>query len=183
MIDSNKILFDYNYAYSALSHIFSSYRYNENIRFDFDRNAPIIDKFRGDYYFLSNFYPATFMYDCIIFQNSEAAFQAQKCIEPEEKLKFSNMTGAQAKHAGKRVRLRPDWENVKVEIMRDVVYSKFAFNIGLLQLLKSIDSRIFIEEGNTWRDTFWGVYNGKGKNILGEILMSARNDIIMSGRI
>ena len=29
-------------------------------------------------------------------------------------------------------------------------------------------------EGNSWGDTFWGVCRGKGKNMLGKILMRVR---------
>ena len=40
----------------------------------------VIDSFRGEYDFLSNFYSAPVEYQGIVYQNTEAAFQAQKCI-------------------------------------------------------------------------------------------------------
>ncbi len=32
-------------------------------------------------------------------------------------------------------------------------------------------------EGNTWRDTFWGIYEGKGENNLGKLLMKIREEL------
>lgn len=37
-----------------------------------------IDSFRGQYFFLSNFFPAPVIYGGLTYQNNEAAFQAQK---------------------------------------------------------------------------------------------------------
>ena len=35
----------------------------------------------------------------------------------------------------------------------------------------------YIEETNTWGDTFWGVCNGKGENNLGKIIMKIRDTL------
>lgn len=40
-----------------------------------------ISEFRGEYYFLSNFYSAPVTYNGMCFENNEAAFQAAKCPE------------------------------------------------------------------------------------------------------
>ena len=34
----------------------------------------------------------------------------------------------------------------------------------------------YLEETNWWNDTFWGVCNRKGKNILGHLLMKIRDE-------
>ena len=44
---------------------------------------------------------------------------------------------------------------------------------NLLDNTKGIE----LVEGNTWKDTFWGVYNGNGKNMLGKLLMKIRDTI------
>jgi predicted NAD-dependent protein-ADP-ribosyltransferase YbiA (DUF1768 family) len=36
---------------------------------------------------------------------------------------------------------------------------------------------LYIEETNTWNDTYWGVCGGKGRNKLGKILMVIREDL------
>lgn len=129
--------------------------------------------FRDEYFFLSNFYICNVKIDGVIYTSAEAAFQAQKCVNPEEKKRFIDMTPNQAKKYGKTVKLRPDWEDVKISIMKEIVSQKFLQNPTLLEKLMSTDNRLIVE-GNAWRDTFWGVSHGKGKNNLGKILMEVR---------
>nr|DAX47269.1 MAG TPA: NADAR protein [Caudoviricetes sp.] len=130
-----------------------------------------IDNFKGKYFFLSNFYMADVEYNGIKYSNNEAAFQAQKC--PERAKEFSALDPSQAKRKGRKIKLRPDWENVKYGIMFDIVIAKFKQNPELLdKLIKTGTSQLV--EGNTWGDTTWGVYRHKGKNYLGRILMKVR---------
>lgn len=138
-----------------------------------DENKNVIDEFRDENFFLSNFYICKVKIDGIEYSSSEAAFQAQKCVNPEEKKKFIDMTPTQAKRYGKKVELRPDWEDVKISIMKEIVSQKFLQNPTLLEKLMATGDKELIE-GNHWRDYFWGVCNGKGKNNLGKILMEVR---------
>ena len=46
-----------------------------------------IDKFRGRYFFQSNFYPATVLYNGLEYLNNEAAFQAQKVLDMEAQIR------------------------------------------------------------------------------------------------
>jgi len=57
--------------------------------------------------------------------------------------------------------------------MRDVVWAKFSQNPDLAARLVATGEK-FLEETNWWNDTYWGVYQGKGKNMLGQILMETR---------
>lgn len=137
-----------------------------------------ITSFRGDYDFLSNFYEAGIDYDGIHYLNSEAAFQAQKCLKDEEKREFSNLSAAKAKQKGRQVALRADWEEVKIGIMEEIVRCKFAQNPHLTDRLLRTGNRKLVE-GNTWHDTYWGVdaATGKGENNLGKILMKIREEL------
>lgn len=117
-------------------------------------NQSKISNFKGEYAFLSNFYEAQVNIDGIIYKNSEAAFQAQKCRDQNERLRFTEMTALEAKRFGKKVNLRPDWEKEKVNIMRGIVVAKFNQHPELAQkLLETGDA--YLEEGNTWGDQFW----------------------------
>ena len=69
-----------------------------------------ISEFRGEYYFLSNFYSAPVTYNGMCFENNEAAFQAAKC--PERMTEFCRLNPSEAKRLGRRVKLRGDWEYV-----------------------------------------------------------------------
>ena len=143
-----------------------------------DEEGPITS-FKGEYAFLSNFYPCKICLDVFqnsyIFQNSEAAFQAFKCNYPDDMEQFADMNGQQAKRVGRKVKLRSDWEYIKDSIMEYVVFTKFYQNKDLCDKLLATGNRELIE-GNTWNDTYWGVCNGKGQNKLGKILMKVRDD-------
>ena len=137
-----------------------------------------IDSFRGEYFFLSNFFPAEITYEGLTYRNNEAAFQAQKTLDKEEKATFADLKPKEAKARGRRVMLREDWEQIKDSIMEEIVRAKFVQNPQLLeQLLSTGDTELV--EGNTWNDRYWGVdlRTGKGKNHLGIILMKVRSEL------
>lgn len=133
-----------------------------------------IDSFRGENYYLSNFYERPVTYDGITYKNNEATFQAQKCISYEDRKRFSDLNASEAKRLGRKVSLRPDWESIKVDVMTNIVHAKFEQNKDLAEKLCNTDTA-FLEEGNTWGDRIWGTVNENGKNLLGHILMSERD--------
>lgn len=47
-----------------------------------------IDRFFGEYFFLHKFYPTGVEYDGMKFLSSEAAYQAQRCANPEDRARF-----------------------------------------------------------------------------------------------
>ena len=141
-------------------------------------NGMPIKGFRGDYSFLSNFQACPIEYEGIRYKSAEAAFQAQKTDDPDQKAKFANIGPKDAKYLGRRVSLRPDWESIKLQKMYEIVYRKFAQNPDLAEKLLATDDR-YLEETNAWRDTFWGVdaRTGYGQNHLGKILMKIRSEL------
>jgi hypothetical protein len=139
-------------------------------------DEPILS-FDGEHQYLSNFYFAEFVWDGIIWPTSEHAFQAAKVINREERIVLSRITNpGSVKAAGKLVPLREDWQEVKIQTMHDVVYEKFKQNPPIQKLLLNTGNR-YLEEGNTWNDTVWGVCNGVGANNLGIILMQVRDEL------
>lgn len=144
---------------------------------------PAITEFTGDYHFLSNFHPAKFIYKGLVWNNSEAAYQAMKTTS-EYWQQFAEMTNpGDAKRLGKTVPLRKDWTSVKSDIMREIVIEKFRQNPHLLARLLGTDDAI-LEEGNTWGDLYWGVCppdSGRGRNELGKILMKLRSEMRLLG--
>ena len=141
-----------------------------------------IGYFREEYDFLSNFYPTKVLFDGIIYYNSEAAYQAQKCLQQTDKEQFALLSADEAKRLGKKVEMRWDWDDVKFKIMERVVYEKFTQNPTLAQDLLNTGDRI-LKEGNYWKDLYWGVdlKTGEGENNLGKILMSLRDYIRQNG--
>lgn len=138
----------------------------------------IILSFTGEYFFLSNFYEYPIYYDGIRYRNSEAAFQSAKCMNKGGRLGFSDLNPSEAKRLGRRVKLRPDWEDVKDQIMYDVIKTKFSDPELAKMLLNTGSAGLY--EGNTWGDTYWGIDRTtlRGRNKLGEILMRVRDEIV-----
>lgn len=139
----------------------------------------MIEKFGGKYRFLSNFYMASVIYEDLEYPSSEHAYQAAKSLsETERKYIRKLKKPSEAKRAGKKVKLRSDWESIKLKVMEDIVRDKFSRHEHLRSaLLKTGDQEL--QEGNTWKDYFWGVdlRTKHGQNHLGKILMSIRNDL------
>lgn len=135
----------------------------------------IIGPFQGEYRFLSNFYPAEVHYDGVFYPTVEHAYQAAKTLSllARESIKEAKSPG-EAKKLGYKVPIRRDWEELKLHIMRDLVFQKFFVHDDLrVKLLETGNAEL--QEINTWGDTYWGVCNGVGENNLGKILMDFRD--------
>lgn len=143
----------------------------------------MIDRFIGEYYFLSNFFPTDVKYswdcdDSIIYRSAEHAYQAQKTENVHEKIFIRNAISArEAKKRGRNVVCRSDWDLIKLDVMRGVVKAKFSQNLDLSERLVNTYPIVLVE-GNWWGDTFWGMCNKRGENHLGKILMEVRNEIM-----
>jgi len=75
------------------------------------------------------------------------------------------------------IKLVEDWDNLKYDVMRELLWLKFsqpAFKIWLLETGNTI-----IQEGNYWGDTYWGIdlKTGKGENHLGKLIMEIRRQL------
>lgn len=146
-----------------------------------------ISGFFGPYRFLSNFWPAAVELDGHEYPSTEVAYQCAKCVLQSDRDKFLTATSSTAKQIGKKVILRPDWDNVRDDIMLNLVKQKFTKHLKLQRQLLETGTRELIE-ANCWRDSYWGVaykFNHTtkqydkvgGKNRLGEILMQLRSII------
>ncbi len=138
----------------------------------------MITSFSGEYRFLSNFWMVPVTYEGITYPSSEHAYQAAKSLNPAIREVFFMLDSpAEAKRMGQQIIMRPDWEDVRINVMRDIVTAKFEQNEDLMDLLMATKGRDLIE-GNTWGDRFWGQCPlGTGRNELGKILMGIRDDI------
>jgi N-glycosidase YbiA len=137
-----------------------------------------ITSFRGEYRFLSNFWPCNFWFRGYEWASAEHAYQAMKCQDVKYQMAFlyPRVSAADAKRMGSEAKIDDSFAANKLNYMRAIVSAKFDQNPELMTLLKST-ARAELVEGNTWGDTFWGVCNGKGHNHLGKILMNIRDDI------
>ncbi len=136
----------------------------------------IIDSFKGEYRWLSNFWPAEVVLDGVTYPTVEHAYVAAKTLNPESRrIVLSMDTPGKVKRFGSNLMLRADWNDVRLSVMEDLVRQKFKRRDLEQQLLAT--SPAILIEGNTWGDTFWGMCRGKGENHLGKILMNVRGEI------
>lgn len=143
-------------------------------------SAPITS-FRGDFDFLSNFYPCAIQYDGENYPSVEHAYQAAKTLDPEFQMMIRRaVKPGYAKRIGQRVPVRPHWQEIRLEVMRSLVWKKFQIpHLG--ERLIATGDRLLIES-NTWGDFFfWGVCQGAGENHLGLILMNIRDRLMERG--
>ena len=143
----------------------------------------MIRHFRGDNFFLSNFFQRPVTYQGITYQNNEAAFQAMKTLDENARKTFATLGPSEAKKMGRRIALRPDWEDVKYGIMYDIVKAKFTQNNDLGNKLLATGDEELVEDTTSWHDNIWGdctcpkCKNIVGKNYLGNILMTVRKEL------
>lgn len=139
-----------------------------------------ITSFRNEYAFLSNFYAVPVDLDDKTYPTLEHAFQAAKTLDDRERFNiYQASTPGRAKRLGRRVTLRQDWNEIRYDIMYDLVYNKFIDHEMMVALLNTGDADII--EGNSWHDNYWGVCMcgrcNTGINQLGNILMDVREEL------
>ncbi len=141
----------------------------------------MITEFRDEYAFLSNFYPWAFNFRGIWMTTAEHAFQAWKAESIEERLYIASAhTPGKAKYRGRNVKLRSDWERVKIPLMFEILHAKFLPLDRRAMLLSTGD--VDLVEGNYWHDQFWGNClcqncTTPGRNYLGRLLKLLRQEL------
>lgn len=135
----------------------------------------MIAKLENQYRFLSNFWSCFVVYDNIRYPSTENAYQAAKCLNKVDRKYFETCKASEAKRQGKIVKIRTDWENVKLDVMYNLLKQKFNIEPYRWMLLDTNEE--LIEEGNWWGDTYWDTCNGVGENHLGKLLMKVRSEL------
>lgn len=138
-----------------------------------------INAFRGEFVFLSNFHPCHVTLDGLEFPSVEHAFVAAKTTDMGQRRIIQELpTPGKAKRYGARLELREGWEEMKLQVMEDLLRQKFSAGELAEALMATGDAELL--EGNNWGDTFWGVRIGcgMGHNHLGKLLMKIRSDLI-----
>jgi ribA/ribD-fused uncharacterized protein len=139
----------------------------------------MIDRFRGKYSFLSNFYPAEVeIQGQGRFPTTEHAYQFLKVHRPRESERayIMGLDPVGVKRWARTVEARADWDQIKDAVMLRVVYAKFTQHQNLRDKLCATGTEDLVE-GNHWGDTYWGVCEGVGENKLGKILMQVRGEL------
>ena len=136
----------------------------------------------------SNFYmfDGPMAYGSLVFYSVETFYQAMKTKDQALREAISKMTPSQAKRAGRKLDVRPDWKDIRLAVMEYALRHKFAK--GTTWYRKLVGSTEELVETNIWHDNYWGVcqccvltqspYGVRmckgGQNHLGKILMRLR---------
>lgn len=139
----------------------------------------MINKFRGEYSWLSNFAKCEIVYKNTVYPSVENAYQSAKNNDEEWKKFCSTENAIIVKKNSHKIILIENWNFIKLSIMEELLRQKFIFNdYYKKKLIETKDE--YIEEGNTWHDTFWGVniISGKGENHLGKLIMQIRDYLL-----
>jgi hypothetical protein len=143
-----------------------------------------VDSFKGKFEKFSNFYPCVIYYEDFNFPSVEHAFVAAKSTDLLFRKKISEIPGNKAglaKKLGRQCKLRPNWDLIKISMMRRFLMQKFSYDEFKSLLLSTGDATLI--EGNYWHDNYWGdcycqrCKNIKGLNNLGKLLMKVRRNI------
>ncbi len=141
-----------------------------------------ISSFQGGYRFLSNFWPSHIVYEGLLYPTLEHAYAASKVESPHVKKMIQNcQTPGKAKSYLDDHNLKPDHDWTipkKLRVMEKLLLIKFGGKEPFLTRSLIATGDCYLEEGNTWEDTFWGTCQGVGKNHLGYLLMEVRGTLV-----
>ena len=134
---------------------------------------------RDEYGCFSNFSPHGIEIDGRYWPTVEHYFQAQKFTDTthQERIAYAR-TPKEAKALGwdRQIPIRPDWDQIKDEVMLAAVRQKFATHEKIRNILLSTGDERLVE--NAPSDDYWGCgADGAGKNRLGQILMQVRSEL------
>ena len=135
---------------------------------------------------LSNYYECEVFYDGRLYSSSEAAYQSMKTTDTVIRDKFIGLTPDESKQLGRSLIIRPDWNDVKIQLMYDIIYAKFTQNKECRDYLINLDYDLIVEDTTGWHDNIWGICTcskcqGKGTNYLGRLLSKLKTDLLTNG--
>ncbi len=136
--------------------------------------------YEQDFYVLSNFSAFSLFWKGILFPTSEATYHWEKF--PDNGWLQAQIATAPSAHAAFKLaednaaKRRQDWDDVKINIMRDILREKAHQHEYVRRKLLATGDRELVED--SWRDDFWGWGPNKdGKNVLGRLWMEIRAEL------
>jgi ribA/ribD-fused uncharacterized protein len=152
----------------------------------------MINSFTGRWSFLSNFYPCKIVHQGITYPSTEHYYVAMKVKDDQmingqfypaadvRELVARVSTPGQVKRFGRTLKVRKDWDNVKLGFMEWCLREKFK-DVKLQEMLLQTGDEELVES-NYWHDNVWGICTcekcgNKGENHLGKLLMKIRSEI------
>ena len=153
-----------------------------------DNRILYFERDRDAFRFLSHFHPAAIELDGFVWPSAEHAYQSHKSLDRDyvQAIREAESPGKAkrlASYPAKRSwfiqhdkKPRPDWNDVKLDIMRRIDLAKFTQNDDLRELLLATGDAQLVEDSQS--EPFWGIgKDGKGSNWAGRVLMEIREKL------
>lgn len=120
-------------------------------------------------------------YQGMRFTTVENFYQAMKTMDVGERRKIANMNPYEAKKYARKIALRDDWDEIKLQVMEFALVHKFAPDTIWHDKLMQCEEPIV--ERNNWHDNFWGSCvcdrcGNQGQNHLGKLLTKIKHGIL-----
>jgi len=131
----------------------------------------------------SNLFKRSIEFEGTQYPTSEHAYQAGKALKPAVRQWIlaapTPALAAMAAHGLYTWDVVPDWASVKFDRMRAVLRAKFTQHPDLAELLLSTGEARLVEVGtvNNAVNRLWGEVQGRGENMLGQMLMELRTEL------
>ena len=131
----------------------------------------------------SNLFPRSINFEGREFPTAEHAYQAAKARKKDVREWILSAPTpslvAMAAHGLYPWEVVQDWSQIKINRMRAVLRAKFTQHEDLKQLLLSTGDARIVEAGRVANSVnrTWGEVNGKGRNMLGVLLMELRSEL------
>ncbi len=131
----------------------------------------------------SNLHRRSIFFEDREYQTSEHAYQAGKARKESVREWILSAPSpslvAMAAHGLYVWDVVPNWSSTKFDRMRQVLRVKFTQHADLKELLLSTGNARLVEVAKTNNavNRLWGEVNGKGKNMLGVLLMEVREEL------
>lgn len=135
--------------------------------------------YEGEFYMLSNFSSFRVVYRSRIWPTAEHAYQAMKFHSYDIQEMIRHQDSAHAAKKGARAiadKVRGDWDEVKVDIMREICRAKLEQHPYIREKLMGTGDRPIFEASP--EDAFWGWGpDRRGQNMLGRIWVQLRSEL------
>lgn len=136
----------------------------------------MIERFEGEYKWLSNFYPCDIFIGRKIYPTVEHAYMSAKSNDKDWKKTCQdyNILPGKLKKLSSKIKEVENWNEIKINVMKKFLIQKFNKEPFKTLLIQTGDE--YIQEGNTWKDKFWGfdIESNEGENNLGKLIMDIR---------
>lgn len=128
----------------------------------------------------SNFHRSPIDVGGVTYATTEHYFQAMKFTDADHRERVRNCktpSGAAKLGRTPHESYRPDWDQVKDDVMYTAVWAKFAQHPDLAEILLSTGDEVIVE--HTSNDSYWADGgDGSGRNQLGLTLMKVRERMV-----